>query len=95
MFTNTSARCYVLTLYVAGETLYSKRAIKRLRRILDQRIRGVYSLKIIDVAENPEIAEADKISATPTLTKEIPFPAQQYVGDLSNPENMLLSLGIW
>lgn len=95
MVVNGSARRYILTLYVAGGTLYSKLVIKRLRRILDQKIRGVYSLRIIDVVKDPELAEADKISAAPTLTKEIPFSSQKFVGDLSNPENLLLSLGIW
>ncbi len=95
MVAEISSRCYVLTLYVAGKTLYSRRAIKRLRHILDKRLRGVYSLKIINVEEDPKLAEACKISATPTLMKEIPFPSQKFIGDLSNPENMLLSLGIW
>ena len=89
-----SPRHYVLKLYVAGETLTSNRAIQRLHHILEQEVRGVYSLKVIDVLENPKLAEADKILATPTLTKEFPSPVLKFVGDLSHPENVLISLSI-
>ena len=30
---------------------------------------GVYALKVIDVLKNPQLAEEDKILATPTLSK--------------------------
>ncbi|MDJ0704055.1 MAG: circadian clock protein KaiB [Leptolyngbyaceae cyanobacterium MO_188.B28] len=90
-----SPRHYVLKLYVAGETPTSNRALQRLHHILEQKVQGVYSLKVIDVLKNPKLAEEDKILATPTLTKEFPSPVLKFVGDLSNPENFLISLSIW
>ena len=60
-------KTYILKLYVAGNTPNSMRALKTLRDILETEFRGVYALKVIDVLKNPQLAEEDKILATPTL----------------------------
>ena len=62
-------KTYILKLYVAGNTPNSMRALKTLRNILETEFRGVYALKVIDVLKNPQLAEEDKILATPTLSK--------------------------
>ena len=64
-------KTYVLKLYVAGNTPNSVRALKTLKEILEQEFQGVYALKVIDVLKNPQLAEEDKILATPTLSKNI------------------------
>ena len=46
------------------------RALKTLRNILETEFRGVYALKVIDVLKNPQLAEEDKILATPTLVQD-------------------------
>ena len=67
---SSSKEGYILKLYVAGSTQNSIWAINRLNNILEQEIRSVYRLKVIDVLKNPQLAEEDKISATPTLVKK-------------------------
>ena len=62
-------KTYILKLYVAGNTPNSMRALKTLRNILETEFQGVYALKVIDVLKNPQLAEEDKILATPTLSK--------------------------
>ena len=62
-------KTYILKLYVAGNTPNSMRALKTLRNILETEFKGVYALKVIDVLKNPQLAEEDKILATPTLSK--------------------------
>ena len=62
-------KTYVLKLYVAGNTPNSVRALKTLKTILENEFKGVYALKVIDVLKNPQLAEEDKIFATPTLAK--------------------------
>lgn len=62
-------KTYVLKLYVAGNTPNSVRALKTLKTILENEFKGVYALKVIDVLKNPQLAEEDKILATPTLEK--------------------------
>ena len=62
-------KTYVLKLYVAGNTPNSVRALKTLKNILEEEFQGVYALKVIDVLKNPQLAEEDKILATPTPRK--------------------------
>jgi circadian clock protein KaiB len=54
-----------------------------------------YELTIIDVLEQPGLAEESKIIATPTLIKEWPLPIRRVLGDLSNQEKLLEALGIY
>ena len=83
-------KTYVLKLYVAGNTPNSVRALKTLKDILEQEFQGVYALKVIDVLKNPQLAEEDKILATPTLAKILPPPVRQISGDVSDREKVLL-----
>ena len=71
----TPRKTYILKLYVAGNTPNSMRALKTLRNILETEFLGVYALKVIDVLKNPQLAEEDKILATPTLAKILPPPS--------------------
>lgn len=87
-------RAYVLKLYVAGNTPNSARAIHTLQDILATEFRGVYSLKVIDVLKNPQLAEEDKILATPTLSKILPPPVRKIIGDLSDRERVLIGLDL-
>lgn len=83
-----------LTLYVMGHTARSAAAIESLERICAMDLRGKYSLRVVDVLERPQLAEDQKILATPTLVKELPRPLRRVVGDLSNVERVLLGLDL-
>ena len=85
---------YVLKLYVAGNTPNSVRALKTLKNILEHDFKGVYALKVIDVLQNPQLAEEDKILATPTLSKVLPPPVRKIIGDLSDREKVLIGLDL-
>lgn len=87
-------KTYVLKLYVAGNTPNSARALKTLKSILEQDFQGVYALKVIDVLKNPQLAEEDKILATPTLSKVLPLPVRKIIGDLSDREKVLIGLDL-
>ena len=91
---NKVRKTYVLKLYVAGNTPKSIRALKTLKNILDEEFQGVYALKIIDVLKNPQLAEEDKILATPTLSKILPPPVRKIIGDLSDRERVLIGLDL-
>lgn len=90
----TPRKTYILKLYVAGNTPNSMRALKTLRDILETEFKGVYALKVIDVLVNPQLAEEDKILATPTLTKILPPPVRRIIGDLSDRERVLIGLDL-
>ena len=87
-------KTYILKLYVAGNTPNSMRALKTLRNILETEFKGVYALKVIDVLKNPQLAEEDKILATPTLSKILPPPVRRIIGDLSDRERVLIGLDL-
>ncbi len=91
---SASQKTYVLKLYVAGNTPNSVRALKTLKNILEQDFKGVYALKVIDVLKNPQLAEEDKILATPTLSKILPPPLRKIIGDLSDREKVLIGLDL-
>jgi circadian clock protein KaiB len=91
---NKPKKTYVLKLYVAGNTPNSVRALKILKNILEQEFEGVYALKVIDVLKNPQLAEEDKILATPTLSKILPPPVRKIIGDLSDRERVLIGLDL-
>jgi len=85
---------YVLKLYVTGETPRSRAALKNLENILDENYKGVYSVKVIDVIKHPQLAEDDKILATPALIKILPPPVARIIGDLSDRKKVLLGLDL-
>jgi circadian clock protein KaiB len=85
---------YVLTLYVTGNSPRTKVAIDNLNRICSQELDGRYELEIIDVLENPQRAEDERILATPTLIKQLPPPLRRVIGDLSDKEKVLLGLEV-
>ena len=84
----------VLKLYVTGRTPRTERAIANLRRICDQELGGEYEPAVIDILEHPQLAEDEKILATPTLIKELPLPLRRIIGDLSDVERVLLGLDL-
>jgi len=88
-----AAKC-ILKLYVTGQTVNSRRAIENLKSVLETELKGLYSLEVIDVLENPQLAEEDKIMATPTLMKVSPPPVRKIVGDFYDKEKVLSGLGL-
>ena len=85
---------YLLKLYVTGLTTRSRRAIAALRRFCDAELAGRYELVVVDVFECPELAEGDKVLATPTVIKTRPEPERRIIGDLSDPGRILSALDL-
>lgn len=84
----------VLKLYVTGQTPNSQKAIETLNKVLKMELKGAYTLEVIDVLKHPQLAEEDKILATPTLTKVLPPPVRKIIGDLSDIDKVLLGLDL-
>lgn len=85
---------FLLKLYITGRTPRSEQCIANLRAICDRELADKYELEIIDVLEHPQLAEDEKILATPTLIKELPPPIRRIIGDLSDTEKVLLGLDL-
>ena len=84
----------VIKLYVTGQTPRSRNAIANLLRICEEQLGGKYELVVIDVLERPQLAEDEKILATPTVIKELPLPVRRIIGDLSDTEKVLIGLDL-
>jgi circadian clock protein KaiB len=85
---------YVLKLYVTGQTVRTERAIYNLYDLCNKYLAGNYEITVIDVLEYPQLAEEEKILATPTVIRELPLPRRRLVGDLSDVERVLNALDL-
>ena len=82
-----------LRLYVAGQTPKSLTAFANLKKICEQYLEGKsYNIEVIDLLQNPQLAEGDQIVAIPTLVRLLPEPIKKIIGDLSNTERVLVGL---
>ncbi|HEX9941183.1 MAG TPA: circadian clock KaiB family protein [Thermoanaerobaculia bacterium] len=85
---------YALRLYVTGATPSSGRAIANVKAICEEHLRDRYDLEVIDIYQQPDLADEDEIVAAPTLVKRQPLPLRRLVGDLSDPQRVLLRLNL-
>lgn len=85
---------YCFKLYIVDSSPNSVNAVRNLKKLLKKHLQENYSLKVIDVLENPQVAEDEKILATPLLVKISPPPVRRIVGDLSDEKRLLPELGI-
>jgi len=85
---------YVLRLFVTGMTTRSARAIKNLRTICDEYLKGRYDLEVVDIYQQPVLAKGEQIIAAPTLIKKLPLPMRRIIGDMSNRGRVLLGLDL-
>ena len=85
---------YVLHLYITGATPNSTRAVRNIKDICEEHLKGRYELLIVDVYQQPELAQQEDLIGVPTLIKRSPGLVRRLVGDLSNRERVLKALGI-
>jgi len=85
---------YELRLYVAGKTPKSVTALANLKKYCEEHLKGLYSIEVIDLLLQPQLAEGDQIFAVPTLVKKVPEPVRKIIGDLSDKEKVLVGLDI-
>lgn len=83
------AESYVLRLFVSGHSAATEQTLKSLHELLESSLPYPYTLKVIDVFKHPDQAEANQISATPTLLRVWPLPVRRLVGDMTDMERVL------
>jgi circadian clock protein KaiB len=83
-----------LRLYVTGATPGSSRAIAEIKAFCERFLKGRYRLEVVDIYQQPELADEERILATPTLVKLSPAPLRRIVGSLSDPGRISLRLGV-
>jgi len=85
---------YLLKLYITGTTPSSTKAIVNIRKICEEHLHGRYDLEVIDISQQPTLAEGEQIIAAPTLIKKLPLPLRRFIGDMSQTERILLGLDL-
>ena len=83
---------WILRLYVAGQTPKSLAAFANLKRICEEHLAGRYRIEVIDLSQNPHLANHDQIVALPTLVRKLPEPIKRLIGDLSNLQRVLVGM---
>jgi circadian clock protein KaiB len=91
---DSTTETYVLRLYVTGSTPRSLRAIADVRQFCEEYIYGRYDLEVIDLYQQPQLAEGEQIIAAPTLIKKLPLPLRRIIGDMSQSERVLVGLDL-
>jgi len=89
-----STERYQLRLFVTGTTPRSDRAIRNIRAICEDNLRGRYDLEVVDIYQHPERIKPEQIVVTPTLVRECPLPPRRMIGDLSDTARVLAGLDI-
>lgn len=88
------AKRYILRLYVAGTSPKSVRAIANVKKICEENLQGHYELQVIDLYQQPQLAQGEQILAAPTLIKKLPLPLRRIIGDMSSAERVLVGLDL-
>jgi circadian clock protein KaiB len=89
-----SRETWNLRLYVAGKTPRAIMAFENLERICEEHLAGKYTIEVIDLLNNPQLAKGDQIIAVPTLVRKLPEPVRKIIGDLSDREKVLVGLDL-
>ena len=85
---------FAFVLYVAGTNARSLRAVESVSRLCHQHLEGRYDLRVVDIYQHPELAEAGQVIAAPTLVRSRPMPVRHVVGDMSEEAPLLRALGV-
>ena len=85
---------YVLRLYVTGLSPQSLHAIANVKKLCEENLQGHYELEVVDLNQQPDLAQGEQIIAAPTLIKKLPLPLRRIIGDMSKTERVLVGLDL-
>ena len=83
-----------LRLYVNGRTRNAARARKALDELRARHLPPDADVEVVDLQEHPDVAERERLLATPALVRVEPAPVRRIIGDLSDMEQVLLALDL-
>jgi circadian clock protein KaiB len=70
--------------FVAGTSWRSQRVIRALHELCTAHAVSDYVVEVVDVIEDPDSAEHDRVLALPMVMRVAPAPVVRVVGDLSD-----------
>ena len=90
----TDPEAFVLRLYVAGQMPRSLRAVVNTQKLCAEDLHGIYRLEVIDLYQQPQLAQGEEIVALPALIRRLPRPTRVVVGDMSDTAAILATLNL-
>lgn len=91
---NESDERWDLRIYVAGKTPKMQSAVENLKKVCEEYLEGRYSIEVIDLQEQPQLAAGEQILAIPTVIRKLPEPIKRLIGDLTVTEKVVVGLDI-
>lgn len=85
---------WILRLYVAGNTPRSLTAFSNLKKICEEKLPNEYTIEVIDLSKQPELAKSEQIVALPTLIRKLPAPMKRVIGDLSDIQAAVVGMNL-
>ena len=85
---------YLLRLFVAGASTRSNAAVLQVRQLCAVELKKGGKLEVIDIYQQPRLARANQIVATPTLIIEFPRPVRRMIGSLASTNGLLVELAV-
>jgi circadian clock protein KaiB len=85
---------YELQLFLTGTTPRSLRALQNIRRVCETYLEHRYSLKVVDIYQQPAVARCEQLVVAPTLVKRSPPPVRRLVGDMRDLAKVLRGLDL-
>ena len=80
---------YVLRLFISGDNADADKTLSNIHQLLERGLDSPYTLKVIDIDNNPQQAARDGILVTPTLVRVSPLPVRRIVGQLEDIDRIL------
>lgn len=82
----------MLRLFVSDSSASTRAAINQLHTMCAEQFPERYHIEVINVREHPELADEERILATPTVIRRLPEPVRRVIGDLSDAGRVLSGL---
>ena len=80
---------YNLRLFISSNNSSAEKTLNNIHHLLESGLANPYTLKVIDVAKNPEQATLHRVITTPTLIRIAPQPVKRIVGQLDDIPRVL------
>lgn len=91
---STHDRGWELSVFVMPDDPTSIRAVENLERICSENLDADHRIEVVDIEEDPRVADDFEIIVTPTVIRRRPKPERRIIGDLSATTRALAGLGI-
>ncbi|RME98844.1 MAG: circadian clock protein KaiB [Chloroflexi bacterium] len=83
-----------LRLFIAGNEPNSRKARQTLKNLCETRLKGKYTLEIVDVLQDFQAALENHVLVAPTLIVLAPQPPATIIGSLADIQKVLTALGL-